>query len=79
MEALIDDVFARYGIIISADRERVRTAIADLEGGQALRALRKRFPSEGTMHENGQEFERRLDELRLLRRYSDASTLVRVP
>ncbi|WP_438033738.1 hypothetical protein [Sorangium sp. So ce204] len=79
LEALIDDVFARYGIVISADREGVRTAIADLEGGQALRALRKRLPSDGTMHENGQEFERRLDELRLLRRYSDASTLVRVP
>jgi hypothetical protein len=79
LEALLDDVFARYGIVVSTDREAVRASIARLEADPALRALRKRLPSSDTLRENGQEFERRLDDLRLLRRYSDASTVVRVP
>jgi hypothetical protein len=79
LEAMIDDVFERYGIVVSADREVVKSGIAALEESAALRVLRKRFPNEDAMRENGREVERRLEELRLLRRYSDASAVIRLP
>lgn len=79
VEALLDDLAQRYGIVITAERERARRAIDALSGGDALRVLRKRLPADDAMRENRAEFERRLDELRLLRRYSDASAVVFVP
>jgi hypothetical protein len=79
VEALLDDLAQRYGIVITAERERARRAIDALSEGDALRVLRKRLPADAAMRENRAEFERRLDELRLLRRYSDASAVVFVP
>jgi hypothetical protein len=79
VEALLDDLTNRYGLLITSEREVSRRAIDALEEVDALRGLRKKLPSDTAMRENRAEFERRLDDLRLLRRYSDASAVIHVP
>lgn len=79
VEAFLDDLTHRYGLVITSERESSQRAIEALEREDSLRGLRKRLPSDPAMRENRSEFERRLDELRLLRRYSDASAVVHVP
>jgi hypothetical protein len=43
-----------------------------------MRALRRHFPGEQAMAVNRQFLDHRLDELRLVRRFSDASSVVYV-
>jgi hypothetical protein len=43
-----------------------------------MRALRRHFPSEQAMGTNRQFLDQRLDELRFVRRFSDASSIVYV-
>ena len=77
--AWLDDVAERYGLVITTERERARqcfeTAVASTP---AMRALRRHFPSEQTMAINRHFLDQRLDELRFVRRFSDASSVVYV-
>ncbi len=76
VEAFLDDIFDRYGMIITTERSRVRERLA---GGGQLRHLEALFPSEEAARRNRAVLDRRLDALRLVRRYSDASAVIRLP
>jgi hypothetical protein len=78
LEAFLDDVFMRYGIVITCERDRVRQRIGAVNVGKSMRALIKHFPNEEPMRNNRAQFDRRLDELRFVRRYSDASAVIHV-
>jgi len=77
VEAFIDDIGARYGMIITLEREQLRSFFEEL--GDAGRPLRRHFPTEQAMSLNRLALERRLESMRLLRRYSDASAVIRIP
>ncbi len=79
VEVFLDDIFARYGMVITLDRERVRAGVYEESRRRALQSLLRHFPSEQAMSENRARLDRRLDELRLVRRYSDASALIHIP
>lgn len=74
VDALLDDVFERYGLVVTREREPIRTAFA----APAVRAIAARFPTDEAMRRNRHNLERRLDDLRLVRRYSDASAVLHV-
>jgi hypothetical protein len=77
VEALPDDVFDRYGLVITGERYAVQQRLQDLRR-TALQAIETFLPDEQAMDANRARFDRRLDELRLVRRYSDASAVVRI-
>jgi hypothetical protein len=79
VEALLDDLFERYGIIITLERERVRAGVFNERDRRILQPLLRHFPPEEPMRDNRSRFDRRLDELRFVRRYSDASAIVHIP
>jgi hypothetical protein len=75
--AWIDDIADRYGLILTTERERARRRFEQaVAASPSLRALRRHFPSEQAMTVNRQFLDQRLDELRLVRRFSDASSVV---
>lgn len=77
--AWLDDIADRYGLIITIERERARQAFEQaVNASPAMRALRRHFPSEQAMAANRQFLDLRLDELRFVRRFSDASSIVYV-
>jgi hypothetical protein len=76
VEAFIDDIGARYGIMITLEREQLRSQLEGL--GEGGRPLRRHFPTEQAMSLNRRALERRLEALRLLRRYSDASAVIQI-
>jgi hypothetical protein len=77
--ALLDDVADRYGLILTNERERARQRFERaVASTPAMRALRRHFPGEQAMAVNRQFLDQRLDELRLVRRFSDASSIVYV-
>jgi hypothetical protein len=77
--AWLDDIADRYGLIITLERERARQTFEHaVKASPAMRALRRHFPSEQAMGTNRQFLDQRLDELRFVRRFSDASSIVYV-
>jgi hypothetical protein len=77
--AWLDDLADRYGLILTNERERARRRFERaVAATPAMRALRRHFPGEQAMAVNRQFLDHRLDELRLVRRFSDASSIVYV-
>jgi hypothetical protein len=77
--ALLDDLAERYGLILTIERERARHRFdGAVSTSPAMRALRRHFPGDQAMAVNRQFFDQRLDDLRLVRRFSDASSIVYV-
>ncbi|MEQ9075567.1 MAG: hypothetical protein RLP09_17050 [Sandaracinaceae bacterium] len=76
VEAFLDDIFDRYGILVTLERERIRARV--FEGPDAMR-LARMLPNEEAVRRNREQLELRLDALRLVRRYSDASTVIHIP
>ncbi|MBV8361936.1 MAG: hypothetical protein JO189_28975 [Deltaproteobacteria bacterium] len=77
--AWLDDVAERYGLILTTERERARKRFElAVSSTASMRALRRHFPSEQAMAANRQFLDQRLDELRVVRRFSDASSVVYV-
>jgi hypothetical protein len=74
VDALLDDVFARYGLVLTMERPAIRDALKM----ESLRQIVRLFPGDEAMRRNRSLLERRLDELRLVRRYSDASAVLNV-
>lgn len=74
VDALLDDVFDRYGLVVTRERGPIHAASLS----PSTRAIVSRFPSDEAMRRNRANLERRLDELRLVRRYSDASAVLYV-
>lgn len=74
VDAFLDDIFYRYGIVITRERGPVRLALQAAE----LRPIVRLLPGDEAMRKNRALLERRLDELRLVRRYSDASAVLHV-
>ncbi len=79
IEAFLDDIFERYGIIVTREREVVKARLARYNESPMLRSLLKHLPGEEAVRSNRALFDRRLDELRLVRRYSDASAVIYAP
>lgn len=79
VEALLDDLFERYGMVVTLERERVRNQVFHENHRDLLRPLVRHFPREEPMRENRSRLDRRLDELRFVRRYSDASAVIHIP
>jgi hypothetical protein len=79
VEALLDDLFERYGIVVTLERGRVKAGIFKEDNRRALQPLLRHFPPEEPMRDNRSRFDRRLDELRFVRRYSDASAVIHIP
>jgi hypothetical protein len=79
VEAFLDDVFERYGMVITLERGRVKAAVYHERNHRALQPLLRHFPPEESMRENRARLDRQLDELRFVRRYSDASAVVHIP
>ena len=77
VDALLDDIFDRYGIVITRERENVNSRLEEDRG--VLAPLLRHFPAEQPMRDNRARLDRRLDELRLVRRYSDASAVIYIP
>src|SRR5207249_98249 len=77
--AWLDDVADRYGLILTTEPERARARFGQaVDSSLTMRPLKRHFPSEQTMAINRQFLDKRLDELRLVRRFSDASSVVYV-
>jgi len=74
IDAFLDDLFNRYGFFVTREREPVRRALSMEKARPILRLL----PGDEAMRRNRAELERRLDDLRLVRRYSDASAILHV-
>jgi len=74
VDALLDDVFSRYGLVLTTERQSVRTALK----AESLRPVLRLLPGDEAARRNRALLERRLDELRLVRRYSDASAVLNV-
>lgn len=70
VDALLTAWFHRYGIVVDAARPEVVTAV---DGGRLDQRLMATIPDASLSAENHHELEDRLIELRLARRYSDAS------
>lgn len=73
IEAFLDDLFSRYGMVITTERGGVRDYLAGGESGRKLLSL---LPSDESARRNRLVLDRRLDALRLVRRYSDASAVI---
>lgn len=72
--AFIDDIADRYGIVLTADRSSIRELVTK----PSLRRLAVHLPSPAAMRRNVDILDRRLDALRLVRRYSDSSSIIYV-
>lgn len=72
LEAFLDGLFERYGIVVTTERPAVREAL------QKFGPLQRVLPDPAACRQNREQLERRLDALRLLRRFSDASTVIHV-
>jgi hypothetical protein len=70
VDALLTAWFERYGIVVDASRPEV---VAAVDGGRLDARLMATIPDASLSAENHHELEDRLIELRLARRYSDAS------
>jgi hypothetical protein len=77
LAAFLDDIFGRYGIILTDEREVVQ--VARTKGGARGTALWRLMPGSDAMRANRELLDRRLDALRLVRRYSDASAVIHMP
>jgi hypothetical protein len=74
IDAFLDDVFQRYGFVVTRERGPVREILR----GEALRPILRLLPGDEAMRRNRVLLERRFDDLRLVRRYSDASAVLHV-
>src|SRR5579871_2882422 len=74
IDAFLDDLFHRYGFVVTRERGPVRDALR----GEGLRPILRLLPGDEAMRRNRALLERRFDELRLVRRYSDASAVLHV-
>jgi hypothetical protein len=74
VEAFLDDIFDRYGLVVTTERGRVMDALSD--AGETMKKLRPLLPSDEAVRRNRALLDRRLDALRLVRRYSDASAVI---
>lgn len=79
VEAFLDDLFERYGMVVTLERGRVKAGVHRESDRRALQPLLRHFPPEEPMRDNRARFDRRLDELRFVRRYSDASAVIHIP
>jgi hypothetical protein len=73
IEAFLDDLFSRYGMVVTTERSGVRDHLAR---GDSSRKLLSLLPSDESARRNRVILDRRLDALRLVRRYSDASAVI---
>jgi len=67
IDAFLDDVFRRYGFVVTREREPVRRAL----GRDTARPILRLLPGDEAMRRNRAILERRFDDLRLIRRYSE--------
>jgi hypothetical protein len=74
VEAFLDDIFDRYGLVVTTERGRVMDALSNV--GETMKRLVPLLPSDEAVRRNRAIFDRRLDALRLVRRYSDASAVI---
>ena len=74
IDAFLDDVFNRYGFFVTRERDTVRQALS----AESARPILRLLPGDEAMRRNRSVLERRLDDLRLVRRYSDASAVLHV-
>lgn len=74
--AFLDDIFTRFGMIVTDEREVVQRARADAP--EHAKSLWRLMPSADAMLRNHQQLDRKLDALRLVRRYSDASAVIHI-
>jgi hypothetical protein len=74
IEAFLDDIFDRYGLVVTTDRGAVVDALS--KAGDTIKRLVPLLPSEEAGRRNRALLDRRLDALRLVRRYSDASAVI---
>jgi hypothetical protein len=75
--AWLDDLAERYGIIITLERERARGCFEKATtASKMMRALRSHFPSEQAMATNREVLDGRMELLRCVRRFSDASSII---
>jgi hypothetical protein len=74
VEAFLDDVFDRYGLVVTTERGPVMDAIS--KAGETMKKLVPLLPSGEAVRRNRALLDRRLDALRLVRRYSDASAVI---
>ncbi len=77
--AWLDDLAERYGMIITLERERARARFDDAtSASKVMRALRSHFPSEQAMATNREFLDERMELLRCVRKFSDASSIIYV-
>lgn len=77
--AWLDDIAERYGMMLTLERERVRRWFEQATPSTSvLRALRGHFPGEQAMAANREFLDARMEMLRCVRRYSDASSVIHV-
>lgn len=74
INAFLDDVFYRYGLVVTAERGGAKHALRS----ESAKPLAMRMPPNEAMRRNRANLERRLDDLRLVRRYSDDSAVIHV-
>jgi hypothetical protein len=74
VDAFLDDIFHRYGFVVTRERGPVREALR----GETLRPVLRLLPGDEAMRRNRALLERRFDDLHLVRRYSDASAVIHV-
>jgi hypothetical protein len=74
VEAFLDDIFDRYGLVVTTERGVVMDALSKV--GETMKRLVPLLPSDEAIRRNRALLDRRLDALRLVRRYSDASAVI---
>ena len=72
IEGFLDDIFDRYGILITRGREAAEAALAT----ESMKPLLRFLPNEALTEANRHDVEQLLEGLRLLRRYSDDSAVL---
>ena len=73
--ALLDDVADQYGLILTTERERARQDAVESRCLVGDESVADAVPGEQAMATNRQFLDHRLDDLRLVRRFSDASSV----
>lgn len=76
VHAFLDDIFDRYGLVVTRERHAIRESLA--KDDPQRRTIIRLLPGDEAMRRNRQLLEQRLDELRLVRRYSDDSAVLHV-
>jgi hypothetical protein len=74
VEAFLDDIFDRYGLVVTTERGPVMDVLS--KAGDMMKRLVPLLPSDEAVRRNRALLDRRLDALRLVRRYSDASAVI---